>query len=270
MPVPVSCWTEDKFREAIKNLDKKTGLNGAALKIIIGRGKRVLGSYNTKGVFRFSSDFFNSPDFLDAAKIDIIRHEYAHYYDDVVNLSFWITPVHSIHGNDFKYACLMVGADPLRVYNHTDTDRQANRDFDERDIKAAINADDVLELDIMAYIRKNGAPPKTPPPPGTAIPNSGEDISVSSWLSDDYKKRWGHDALPDRIMKQCDDRLKAKLSPDRYFSAGDRVELKGLGLGTILETDPFFTTQYACIVFDSGRILILDCDRISKFNPAKK
>lgn len=111
-------WTEEDFRKELRRLDqyvKKTQgitLVGAELDITYSeRAKCTLGVYYSKEKkFRFSLAFFNS-DVPEACTIDVIRHEYAHYYNDVV---FGIS--HG-HGAQFKAACRIVGANPSTYYS---------------------------------------------------------------------------------------------------------------------------------------------------------
>ena len=111
-------WTEEDFRRELRHIDehvKKTQgieLVGAELDITYSQtAVHVLGRYYPREKkFRFSLAFFNS-DIPEACAIDVIRHEYAHYYNDVV------FGVESGHGKTFKAACKIVGANPKTYYN---------------------------------------------------------------------------------------------------------------------------------------------------------
>lgn len=82
-------WTVDKIRSIIRKLDEKTGLNGASLSITISGSGRSLGYYQYAAPksFGFNRKFFNDPLTKESEVIDVIRHEYAHYYDDAANLA---------------------------------------------------------------------------------------------------------------------------------------------------------------------------------------
>lgn len=112
-------WTEEDFRRELRRLDlhvKKTqgiDLVGSELDIIFSeRATRTLGVYYGKEKkFSFSLQFFNS-DVPEACAIDVIRHEYAHYYNHVVFGKFG-------HGYHFKVSCQIVGANPNTYYSRS-------------------------------------------------------------------------------------------------------------------------------------------------------
>ena len=85
-------WTEDKIRSIIRKLDEKTGLNGAALPIAFNSYGWFLGHYRyvEPKAFGFNRKFFNDPTTGEAEVIDVIRHEYAHYYVDIAHLERYI------------------------------------------------------------------------------------------------------------------------------------------------------------------------------------
>ena len=85
--------------------------------------------------------------------IDVIRHEYAHYYVDVAHLERYIghSRRETSHGDDWKWACKMVGADPTRCHNNSDS---ISKKWSLTDAIAAYNADDVVEFDVLAYLNK--------------------------------------------------------------------------------------------------------------------
>lgn len=109
-------WTEDKIRTIIRKLDEKTGINGAALPIKLASHGNALGYYQFVGekMFGFKPKFLNDPSTKEAAVIDVIRHEYAHYYVDVTGISRFFVRKDSSrnHNTDWKWACSMVGACP--------------------------------------------------------------------------------------------------------------------------------------------------------------
>jgi predicted SprT family Zn-dependent metalloprotease len=109
-------WTEEDFRKELRRLDQLVKqsqgieLVGAELDIEFSQAKRTYGMYYPNGPkFKFSLFFFNS-NVPEACAIDVIRHEYAHYYAHAV----FGTCAHDSH---FKTACRIVGAMPRRCYS---------------------------------------------------------------------------------------------------------------------------------------------------------
>lgn len=108
-------WNEERIREEMRRLDKKTGLHGAELPIRFGAARSYLGYYmlsinDQKEHFYFSDAYFQDPQFMEEEALDVIRHEYAHYMN------------HEVYGGDghdttWKMCCKAVGANPLRRYN---------------------------------------------------------------------------------------------------------------------------------------------------------
>lgn len=112
-------WAEEDFRKELRRLDEMVkrsqgiDLVGAELDIEFSMTRCTLGMYYPKEKkLKFSLLFFNS-DVPEACAIDVIRHEYAHYYNDVV---FEIDHGHG-HGAQFKAACRIVGAHPSTYYS---------------------------------------------------------------------------------------------------------------------------------------------------------
>ena len=103
-------WTEEDFRKELRRLDamvqEKQGITlvGAEFEIQFMNTRRTLGYYYpTQKRFRFSLPFFNS-DVPENCALDVIRHEYAHYYAHAVY------GYRGVHGKPFKEACIAVGA----------------------------------------------------------------------------------------------------------------------------------------------------------------
>ena len=105
---------ETMIRAELKRLDTITGLRGSELPIKFGYAKHTLGKfcYRDKGdmEFYFSNFYFLDDKFPIEEKLDVIRHEYAHYYDYILNGS-------SSHGANWKKCCRIVGASPSRLFN---------------------------------------------------------------------------------------------------------------------------------------------------------
>ncbi len=121
-------WTKEDFRKELRRLDEHVrrtqgiDLVGAELDIEVSlNSTRTLGLYFSKEKkFRFSLPFFNS-DIPEACAIDVIRHEYAHYYAEVVFGAYG-------HGTQFKKACNIVGANPNTHYSRKFEDAARRRE----------------------------------------------------------------------------------------------------------------------------------------------
>ena len=148
-------WSEDMFRGAIRKLDEKTGLDGAKLDIQLFEGGRRLGYYRrgVPGTFGFNLSFFNSLTVNAAEKLDVIRHEYAHYYDFVTKLDTFIvrSKREKVHGADWKFACRMLNANPRSRHNSA---LFKDINWSAEDIEARYNAEDVRKLDIRSYLKR--------------------------------------------------------------------------------------------------------------------
>lgn len=148
-------WSVEKIRAIIRKLDEKTGLNGAELPIDFSSYGWFLGHYRyvEPKAFGFNRKFFNDPYTKEAEVLDVIRHEYAHYYDDVANLAKYIghSRRETSHGDDWKWACKMVGADPTRCHN---ADIFSSKNWTAKEALAAYNAEDIEKFDILAFLAK--------------------------------------------------------------------------------------------------------------------
>lgn len=109
-------WNEETIRREIRRLDKLTGLHGADLQITFGKARSRLGAFHLDPKtrepwkFYFSRFYFDNPEWSTKSALDVIRHEYAHYMDYMVNGNLG-------HGSTWKACCIKVGADPSRLYN---------------------------------------------------------------------------------------------------------------------------------------------------------
>lgn len=196
-------WTEDKIRFIIRKLDAKTGLNGAALPIAFKCNGRVLGQYSHKPkAFRFNRMFFNAPSTGEAEAIDVIRHEYAHYYVDATFLAQYIghSSRETHHGDDWKWACRMVGALPTRCH---DKAAFIDKNWSLAEALAAHNAEDVTEFNVRAYLNKWKQAPIDPE-------------SAARMLAH----------IKERTPYAC------------YYETGDEVFHLRRGVGTVEETTP--------------------------------
>lgn len=133
-------WNEEDFRKELRRLDqyvkRSQGIDlvGGELDIEYSeRARCTLGMYYPKEKkFKFSLLFFNS-DVPEACAIDVIRHEYAHYYADVV-----MGYSHG-HGSLFKTACRIVGANPSTYYSKTfEASARKKEEWDARTYDSAV------------------------------------------------------------------------------------------------------------------------------------
>lgn len=148
-------WTKEVFLEMIRNLDKRTGGDGASLDIILFNGGKRLGyyRYGKQNAFGFNQSFFNNPSVNVAGKIDVIRHEYAHYYDHVTKLDRYVvrSQREKAHGAEWKFACYMLNANPRRCHNEA---LFKDVRWSEEEIIERYRAEDVKKLDIRGYLSR--------------------------------------------------------------------------------------------------------------------
>ena len=113
-------WNETEIRKEMTRLDAVTGLRGASLPISFNNSERTLGMYcgENGGRFVFSNFFFQNPDWPVAEVLDTIRHEYAHYMNHKLYANRG-------HGATWKHCCIVIGADPERLYDPDRRVRQA-------------------------------------------------------------------------------------------------------------------------------------------------
>lgn len=237
-------WDEEKIRYIIRNLDKKTSLNGAELPVIIAGGS-ALGSYtHTKDEkkFNFKAKFFNDPNTKEAAAVHVIRHEYAHYYVDEARLERYIG--HSrrerSHGKDWRWACMMVGAIPKRCYNPED---YKNMDWTSDEALAAYNAEDVETFDILSFVNKWKQVP----------------VDKDEGVKMDMAIKLNH--------------------PDAFYEIGDMVFHIKKGYGTVTDTVPYkYWSQRIAVCFKDKSKGVFTAKDICKvvsgdiipFNPSEK
>lgn len=210
-------WDENKIRQIIANLDKKTGLHGAKIDIAIANHAGFLGCYQFKNgeKFWFKPSFINNPDTPEAAVVDLFRHEYAHMYVYKTHLDRLIghSKRETSHGKDWRWACKMVGAIPTRCYNPADF---KNVNWTQEEAEAAYNADDVMEFDILSFVNK-----------------------------------WNQVPMLDQAFAtKMLDRLRER-TPNSYYEIGDKVFHPQRGYGHVLETIPCnYWTQKMYVQFE--------------------
>ena len=102
-------WTEEMIRDEIRKLDSITGFHGSDLQISFNRELCRLGYYKSsrrEKSFSFSELYFKNDKWSEECALDTIRHEYAHFLDDMIYGN------NDDHGETWKKCCEMVGAIP--------------------------------------------------------------------------------------------------------------------------------------------------------------
>lgn len=209
-------WSEEKIRAIIRKLDEKTGLDGASLPINFSAYGWFLGLYRyvEPKAFSFNRKFFDNPNTKEAEVIDVIRHEYAHYYVDVANLAMYIghSQRETSHGADWKWACKMVGADPTRCHNAA---LFSDIRWSAEDALNAYNANDIIAFDILSFIKK-----------------------------------WHRVPMDKDMMAKMSARIKAR-NPNAFYDIGDEVLHPKKGFGFVQEAIPNdYWTQDLYIQFE--------------------
>ena len=111
-PIVPTIWPEERIREELRRLDRKTGLHGAELPIEFYEGKSYLGWFYPLPTmrFRFSVTYIDDPHWTEQSALDLIRHEYAHYMN-------WMRSGNaSSHGKEWKACCSEIGGRPVRCF----------------------------------------------------------------------------------------------------------------------------------------------------------
>ena len=113
-----------QIRAVYEELDHKFHLSGAKIPITFGLDKDLLGSYTKAGFgdeehFHFSLYFVGysvEKPLSREERIDLFKHEYAHYmqYNYPIPKQYEWQP--GIHGSAWKYCCSLVGAAPTPYY----------------------------------------------------------------------------------------------------------------------------------------------------------
>lgn len=223
-------WTVDKIRAIIRKLDEKTGLNGASLSITISGSGRRLGYYQyaVPKSFGFNRKFFNDPLTKESEVIDVIRHEYAHFYDDAANLADYIghSRRKTSHGDDWKWACKMVGADPTCCHNAAILN---DKNWTVEEAMAAYNADDVAKFDILSYL-----------------------------------DRWHRVPVDAEIASKTLMRIKER-TPNAYYEVGDEILHPKRGFGIVHDTIPHdYWTQKIYVRFEDQSDGVFDAKDLCK------
>ena len=131
-PLVPKIWPEERIREELRRLDRKTGLKGADLPIVFSSTAKSLGMYYpSEKKFQFSLRWFEDPTWSEQSALDTVRHEYAHYMDHMLNDN--AKPPY--HGPKWKACCRAIGAIPERLYNE-----EEEKKYKKKNIEAASTA----------------------------------------------------------------------------------------------------------------------------------
>ena len=125
-----------QIRALYRELDKKFHLQGAKVPITFGFDTDSLGSYNQKGHgqkehFHFSLFFIaygvKNP-LSKEDRIDLFKHEYAHYMQYNMQIPEKYKWQAGTHGSAWKYCCSLIGAAPTPYYRAGEA--LMNHDYD--------------------------------------------------------------------------------------------------------------------------------------------
>ncbi|MBQ8589902.1 MAG: hypothetical protein IJ486_05555 [Firmicutes bacterium] len=227
-------WEVNDIREVISFLDEKTGLYGADYPIRLGKTGREnrLGYFRYgppgEGMFCFNRDYMNSDWFREEDAIDLIRHEYAHYYVWATGIERWIpnerNRVH--HGAPWKYACQMVGATGKSKYY---SDYEQKPDISREEAIHRYLAIDVEECDILRHLEK-----------------------------------WDCPYLKPEVKESMNRFLRGLAGPNMFFDAPCCAVHMEHGFGVVLETYPSKDGQKIYIVYETGKKEVTTADQLFK------
>ena len=113
-----------QIKALYKELDRKFQLHGADIPITFGLERDLLGSYTQAGTgeeehFHFSllfAGYAGEHPLTAEDRMDLYRHEYAHYMQYNMKIPKEYTWQPGIHGSAWKYCCSLVGAVPTSYY----------------------------------------------------------------------------------------------------------------------------------------------------------
>ncbi|MCR5416284.1 MAG: hypothetical protein K6E79_05770 [Pseudobutyrivibrio sp.] len=105
-------------------LDAKFGLHGAEVPITFGMDAKALGSYtpptyDEEEHFEFSLFFIGycmQNQISKEDRINLFKHEYAHYMTRNIAIPSEYTWQPGVHGSAWKYCCSLIGAVPQDIY----------------------------------------------------------------------------------------------------------------------------------------------------------
>ena len=105
-------------------LDHKLGLHGADVPITFGMDEKALGSYlppsfDNEEQFQFSLFFIGfcmNNQLSKADRVNLYKHEYAHYMTRHISIPEKYNWQPGVHGSAWKYCCSLIGAIPSDYY----------------------------------------------------------------------------------------------------------------------------------------------------------
>lgn len=118
-----------QIRALYTELDKKFHLHGAKIPVTFGFDQDLLGSYtqaslDTEEHFHFSLLFAGyavEKPLTKEERLDLFKHEYAHYMRVNLPIPKEYTWQPGIHGSAWKYCCSLIGAVPTPYYKAGET-----------------------------------------------------------------------------------------------------------------------------------------------------
>lgn len=115
-----------EIRKLYRSLDERFGLHGADVPVTFGFDPEVLGSYTAPGDPEKKEQFYFSLLFIGYLhtshlhiedKMDLYRHEYAHYMAVHMEIPKEYAWQSGRHGSAWKYCCSLTGAVPSPYYS---------------------------------------------------------------------------------------------------------------------------------------------------------
>ena len=116
-------------------LDHKLGLHGADVPITFGMDEKALGSYlppsyDNEEQFQFSLFFIGfcmNNQLTKADRVNLYKHEYAHYMTRHISIPEKYNWQPGVHGSAWKYCCSLIGAIPADYIQKVDYDSVLTR-----------------------------------------------------------------------------------------------------------------------------------------------
>lgn len=217
-------WNVEDIRGVIRNLDKKTGMDGASIHIYLNKtlndgstlGQYHPGSNNLCRSFSFSLKYFNDKNFNDLGAIDVIKHEYCHYIVDALCLEK-LFHEKATHGRAWKTVCGLLNTDQDSSYCAWHFPKPTEDSF-----TRAYMSEDIKPVDILTQI-----------------------------------DRWGLSLPSLQRRRYLEKALIKKYTRLRVFSDGDSVVHSAFGFGMVLDTLPCVNKQYLFVEFEKGETRIV-------------
>ena len=119
-----------QIQQMYVSYDRKYHLHGASVPVVFGMDQDVLGSYTPSGDTDEGEHFYFSLRYVasyeerpitNEDRLDIFRHEYAHYMQYNMQIPKEYTWKSGKHGSAWKYCCSLTGAVPTEFYRAGET-----------------------------------------------------------------------------------------------------------------------------------------------------